>query len=93
MVLLDTNNKMNKKNSHRNLLVMFKQETAHPKLIELELEHLHDILYHVEGIENYVKSHEIIDLNKYKVCNNSVEIKKFIREKRERAFVFINNKN
>lgn len=84
---------MNKKNSHRNLLVMFKQEIVHPKLIELELEQLHDMLYHVESIEHYVKSHEVIDLNKYKVYNNSVEIRKILREKKERAFVFINNKN
>lgn len=84
---------MGKKNSHRNLLVLFKQEMAHPKAIEMELEQLHDLLYNIERIDSYTAAHEIIDLNRYKVYNSSFEIKKFIRAGKDQPFVFINNKN
>ncbi len=82
---------MNK--SNRDLLVLFKQELMTPQAIEQEVGWLHELLFNVERLDNFVTAHEIIDLNKYKITNSSVEIKKLIRRKREQSFVFLNNKN
>jgi len=64
-----------------------------PNAIEKEVAWLHELLYHVERLDNFVVSHEILNLVKYKVTKNPVEIKKLIRNKKEQAFVFLNNKN
>lgn len=82
---------MNK--SNRDLLVLFKHEVMTPQAIEQEVEWLHELLYDVERIDNFVSAHEIIDLCKYKVSGNPVEIKRTIRTRKNQAFIFLNNKN
>ncbi|MBS1497085.1 MAG: hypothetical protein JSU03_13685 [Bacteroidetes bacterium] len=82
---------MNK--SNRDLLVMFKQELMTPQAIEHEVEMLHELLFSVERLDNVVKAHEIIDLNKYKLISKHFEIKTFLRRQVEKPFVFLNNKN
>ncbi len=82
---------MNK--SNRDLLVLFKQDLMTPQAIEHEVGWLHELLFNVERIDNFVTAHELIDLNKYKITNNIVEIKKMVRRKKELPFVFMNNKN
>jgi hypothetical protein len=82
---------MNK--SNRDLLVLFKQELMTPQAIEQEVGWLHELLFNVERIDNFVTAHELIDLNKYRITNSSVEIKKLVRRKKELPFVFMNNKN
>ena len=64
-----------------------------PKAIEMEVTWLHELLYNVERLDNFVLAHEVIDLVRYKVTNNPVEIKKMVRNKKEQAFIFLNNKN
>jgi hypothetical protein len=80
-------------NSNRDLLVLFKQELMTPQAIEHEVAWLHELLYNVERLDNFVNAHELLDLNKFKITNSPVEIKKVIRRKKETAFVFLNNKN
>jgi len=80
-------------NSNRDLLVLFKQELMTPQAIEHEVAWLHELLFWVERFDNFVKAHELIDLNKYKITNKSIDIKKTIRRKKETAFVFLNNLN
>ncbi|MEI2747464.1 MAG: hypothetical protein V9E88_01730 [Ferruginibacter sp.] len=82
---------MNK--SNRDLLVLFKQDLMTPQAIEHEVGWLHELLFNVERLDNFVTAHELIDLNKYKITNNSVEIKKMVRRKKEQPFLFLNNKN
>lgn len=82
---------MNK--SNRDLLVLFKHEMMTPQAIEHEVEWLHELLYDVERIDNFASAHEIIDLCRYKVSGNLVEIKRAIRMRKEQAFIFLNNKN
>lgn len=82
---------MNK--SNRDLLVLFKQELMTPQAIEHEVSWLHELLFNVERMDNFVKAHELIDLNRYKITNNSVDIKKNVRKKKDLPFVFLNNKN
>lgn len=82
---------MNK--SNRDLLVLLKQEIINPQSIEKEIDWLHQLLFRVERLDNFVSAHELIDLNRYKVHNNVFEIKKLIRGRKEKAFVFLNNLN
>ncbi|MBS1744040.1 MAG: hypothetical protein JST81_13485 [Bacteroidetes bacterium] len=82
---------MNK--SNRDLLVLFKQELMTPQAIEQEVSWLHELLYTVERMENFTRAHELIDLNKYKISGNPVDIKKNVRRKKDQPFVFLNNKN
>ena len=82
---------MNK--SNRDLLVLFNQELMSPQALEHEVSLLHELLFHVERVDNLVIAHELIDLNKYKVYSKHSLIKNYIRMKKEKAFVFLNNKN
>ena len=81
------------KTSNRDLLVLFKQELMTPQSIEHEMNWLNEFLFEVERIDNFVTAHELIDLNSYKITSSSVEIKKLIRSKKEKAFTFLSNKN
>ena len=82
---------MNK--SNRDLLVLFNQELMTPQSIEHEVELLHKLLYSIERIDNLVIAHEIIDLNKYKVTNKSIQLRRLFRERELKPFVFLNCKN
>ncbi len=80
-------------NSNRDLLVLLKHELMTPQAIEQEVGWLHELLFNVERLDNFVSAHELIDLNRYKILHNSFEIKKTIRSKKEKPFVFLSNLN
>jgi hypothetical protein len=82
---------MNK--SNRDLLVLFKQDLMTPQAIEHEVGWLHQLLFNVERFDNFITAHELIDLNRYKVTNDAIQIKKMVRKKKEQPFLFLNNKN
>jgi len=81
------------KKSNRDLLVLFKQELMTPQTIEQEMNWLNEFLFEVERVDNFVTAHELIDLNNYKITSSSVEIKKLLRSRKEKAFTFLSNKN
>lgn len=85
------NVKMQKTN--RDLLVMLKQELMTPQSVEFEVNRLHELLFKTERLDCFAAAHEMIDLNKYKIHNSSFEIKKFIRTKKNKPFVFLSNLN
>ncbi len=80
-------------NPNRDLLVLFNQELMTPQSIEHEVELLHQLLYTIERIENLVVAHEIIDLNKYRIVNKPFKLRKLIRQRELKPFVFLNCKN
>jgi hypothetical protein len=80
-------------NPNRDLLVLFNQELMTPQSIEHEVELLHQLLYTIERIENLIIAHEIIDLNRYKVINKPIQLRKLIRQQQLKPFVFLNCKN
>jgi hypothetical protein len=82
---------MNKFN--RDLLVLFKEELMSPQAIEHEVELLHELLYDVEKIENLIASHEVINLNNYKIQHNPNIIRNTILKKELKPFIFLSNKN
>ncbi|HAO45570.1 MAG TPA: hypothetical protein PLZ45_01840 [Ferruginibacter sp.] len=63
------------------------------KAIEHEVEQLHQLLFTIEGIDNLVVAHEILDLNRYRVINNTTQLRKLIRQRELKPFVFLNCKN
>lgn len=83
--------KMNK--SNRDLLVVLKQELISPNAIEKEIDAIHQLLFNVERLDRFVSAHELIDLNRYKVYKSDFEIKKLIRSKKDKPFLFLNNLN
>ena len=87
-VIPHTMNKLN-----RDLLVLFNQELMTPQAIEHEVEMLHELLQQVEQINNLVTAYEVINVNKHKVINSSLAIRKTLRRRELDAFVFLNNKN
>lgn len=80
-------------NPNRDLLVLFNQELMTPQAIEHEVELLHQLLYSIERIENLIIAHEIIDLNKYKLIYKPVQLRKLIRQRELKPFIFLNCKN
>jgi hypothetical protein len=80
-------------NPNRDLLVLFNHEIMTQKAIEHEVEQLHQLLHAIEGIENLIIAHEIIDLNKYRIINKNPQLRKLIRQKELKPFVFLNCKN
>lgn len=78
---------------NRDLLVLFNQEFMSPQAMENEVELLHELLFTVERLDNLVTAHEIIDLNKYKVINKDITLRKIIRLQELEPFVFLNCKN
>lgn len=80
-------------NSNRDLLVLFNQELMTPQAIEHEVEMLHEILYSVEGLDNIVAAHEVIDVNKYKIFNTPLKLRTIFRQRELSPFIFLNCKN
>ena len=80
-------------NTNRDLLVLFNQELMTPQSIEHEVELLHEMLYTVESVENFIIAHEIIDLNKYRILIKSKQIRPIIRQRELKPFVFLNCRN
>lgn len=78
---------------NRDLLVLFNQELMTPQAMEHEVEMLHELLHSVERSEKVIIAHEVIDLNRYKISNQAHVIRAAFRQKEEKPFVFLNNKN
>lgn len=79
--------------SNRDLLVLFNQELMTPQAIEHEVDQLHQLLYAIERLDNLVTVHEVIDLNRYKVSNKPLLLRKLFRQRSLKPFVFLNCKN
>ena len=81
------------KKSNRDLLVLFKQGELSPQDMDLEVGRLHQILYDVEKMDNFISTHELIDLNRYRIEKGYVPIARYIRSRKEIPFVFLNSLN
>jgi hypothetical protein len=81
------------KSAKRDLLVLSKNVSIDEKEMESQVEKLHELLFHVECMENFCISNEIIDLNSYKVVRDPIKIQRLISKNKLKSFQFINNKN
>lgn len=82
-------------NETRDLLVVINQDLITPKDLEKEVSKLHAMLRDVESVNNIAYAHEILDLVRFKCITKHHQVKHFfrMREKLEKPFVFLNNKN
>jgi hypothetical protein len=78
---------------NRDLLVLLKQELMTPQAMELAVERLHEMLHHFEQSPRIYLAYELIDVNKYKITNKYFVLNNFFRNKKQKAFVFLNCKN
>ena len=81
------------KSPNRDLLVLLKNEYMSEQAIEQEVERLNELLFHVESVHCFCVSHEIIDLNKYRVYKDQDTVMQLIRQRETKAFQFISNMN
>lgn len=81
------------KSPNRDLLVLLKDEYMSEKAIEQEVERLNAMLFHVEAFENIAQSHEMIDLNKYRIYQQQNKVVQALKEKELKPFVFLFNMN
>ena len=79
--------------ANRDILPLSKKRSGDKKEMELEVEKLHKLLFHVESMENFCIVNEIIDVNNYKIIQKAAKIEKIVRQPKMKPFVFINNKN
>jgi hypothetical protein len=77
----------------RDLLVLLNNELKSQQAIDQEVEWLHDVLFHVESIDNFCIAHEVIDINRHKIITNGGKIKKVVSNKIQKPFEFLSNKN
>jgi len=78
---------------NRDLLVLTKKNTINPAELEHEVQLLVDILYYAERMDAFCIANEVLDIKRYKVIQKPHRIQKILREKRQKPFVFISNKN
>lgn len=79
---------------NRDLLVMFRQQSMSEQEMDRAVMQLNHLLFTAERLDNFAAAHEILDINRYKIITNLVDIKKMIRTKKtEKPFVFFSNKN
>lgn len=82
-----------KKVKHRDLLVLLNNGQRSQESIDHEVEWLHDVLFHVEEMDNFCKAHELINVNRHKIILNTAKIKKAALRKDLVPFEFISNLN
>lgn len=81
------------KTPNRDLLVLVKDESFDKTSMENELEQLNRLLIRFETIENICMAHEVFDMNRYRIVQQSRQVEKHIHRKDIKPFIFICNKN
>ncbi len=81
------------KSVNRDLLLLSRKASVNREEMEHEVEKLHQLLFHVECLENFCKVNEILDIDKHKIISEPSKMEKLIRQKKLHPFQFINNIN
>ena len=74
------------KSPNRDLLVLLKDETMSEHAIEREVEKLNAMLFQLESTDNFCLSHELLDMNRYKISSDKWKIMQAIRQKELKPF-------
>jgi hypothetical protein len=77
------------KSPNRDLLVLLKDETMSEQAIEREVEKLNDMLFQLESVDNFCVSHQMLDLNKFKIFTDQRSNMQVTRQKELKPFVFL----
>jgi hypothetical protein len=84
---------MMNRNQRRDLLVLMNNEYRSSSELDQQVEWLHDMLYHVEQLDNFCHAHELILINSHKIIINAAKIKKAVLRRQEKPFEFLSNLN
>ncbi len=82
---------MNKNQNKREIIYLTRGRVLSPVQLESELEDLHAIVGAGETIDNFCRIFEL--LNRNRITANKSRILEFLREKEEKPFRFLINKN
>ncbi|MEY3245615.1 MAG: hypothetical protein RL253_772 [Bacteroidota bacterium] len=77
----------------RDLILLRKEDQLDELNIEREVECLNYLLQTVETISSLCKAHELIDMNRFKIYQDTLSITKALKQKELNPFQFIINKN
>ena len=77
----------------RDLILLRKEDQFDELNIEREVECLNYLLQTVETISSLCKAHELIDMNRFKIYQDTLSITKALKQKELNPFQFIINKN
>jgi hypothetical protein len=78
---------------NRDLLLSAKAAKLSPQELREQLGMLNDLLYHIETWETYCRVNEIVDINRRRIITKPHRMQSMLREPRQKAFVFVHNKN
>ena len=81
------------KTPNRDLLVLVKEEYHNESMMQRELQKLNRLLYHFETLDTIALAHEIFDVNRGRIIERSLGVKKILRGKFLKPFQFACNKN
>jgi hypothetical protein len=81
------------KTPNRDLLVLMKDECLDEDAMQHELEQLNSLLLYFETVDNISVSHEVFDMNRYRIVTQPHLVQKIIDQKEIKPFVFVCNKN
>lgn len=77
----------------RDLILLRKDDQLDELNIEREVECLNYLLQTVETISSLCTAHELIDMNRFKIYQDTLSITKALKQKELNPFQFIINKN
>lgn len=77
----------------RDLILLRKEDQLDELNIEREVECLDYLLQMVETISSLSRAHELIDMNRYKIYQDTLTVSKALKQKEDKPFQFIINKN
>jgi hypothetical protein len=78
---------------NRDLLLSSKAAQLSPGELQQQLSMLNTMLYHTENWETFCEANELVDINRRRIITRPTIIEKILREPRQKAFVFVHNKN
>ena len=79
--------------SNRDLLLLNKADVMSQEQIEREVALLNTLLYHTENWDSFCIANEILDVSRRKIIQKPEKIQRILREKKNKPFIFTNNKN
>lgn len=80
-------------NYNRDLLVLIKTSQMTERAVQNELTRIHTLLHNIENYDKFSRSHELLDLNTYKIHRSKRVITDFLKKRDKKPFVFLSPLN
>lgn len=77
--------------THRNIILLVKEEALNNLLFDKEINNLHQILAQTETVSEFCKAHELVNRNV--ISSRKSILLKFLDDDKSRPFRFLINKN